>query len=122
MERVTETRGLKIMSGRTNSYYVAALSRLRARALPSPVNLRRDKTPWQAVTRFTGSYSLFFLYEGFGASRLAAARLLRPHRTRTMLTHGALHRLAIDRPPVSRAFEFRSLMRAIIPTNRHLYG
>lgn len=37
-----------------------------------------------------------------------------------MLTHGALHRLAIDRPPVSRAFEFRSLTRAIIPTNRHL--
>ena len=35
-----------------------------------------------------------------------------------MLTHGALHRLAIDRPPVSRAFEFRSLTRAIIPTNR----
>ena len=34
-----------------------------------------------------------------------------------MLTHGALHRLAIDRPPVSRAFEFRSLTRAIIPTN-----
>ena len=32
-----------------------------------------------------------------------------------MLTHGALHRLAIDRPPVSRAFEFRSLTRAIIP-------
>ena len=37
-----------------------------------------------------------------------------------MLTHGALHRLAIDRPPVSRALEFRSLTRAIIPTNRHL--
>ena len=27
-----------------------------------------------------------------------------------MLTHGALHRLAIDRPPVSRAFEFREPM------------
>ena len=37
-----------------------------------------------------------------------------------MLTHGALHRLAIDRPPVSRALEFRSLTRAIIPTNRHI--
>ena len=37
-----------------------------------------------------------------------------------MLTHGALHRLAIDRPPVSRAFKFRSLTRAIIPPNRHL--
>ena len=27
-----------------------------------------------------------------------------------MLTHGALHRLAIDRPPVSRAFEVREPM------------
>ena len=27
-----------------------------------------------------------------------------------MLTHGALHRLAIDRPPVSRAYEFREPM------------
>ena len=27
-----------------------------------------------------------------------------------MLTHGALHRLAIDRPPVSRASEFREPM------------
>ena len=107
MERVTETRGLKIVSGRTNSYYVAALSRLRARAL------RRGRL--SPVSRVPIPY--FFLYEGFGASRLAAARLLRPHRTRTMLTHGALHRLAIDRPPVSRALEFRSLTRAIIPTN-----
>ena len=37
-----------------------------------------------------------------------------------MLTQGALHRLAIDRPPVSRAFEFHSLTRAIIPTNRQV--
>ena len=28
--------------------------------------------------------------------------------------------LAIDRPPVSRAFKFRSLTLAITPTNRHL--
>ena len=60
----------------------SSLSRLRARALPSPVNLpssaspsvsgkptprqaavtrRRDKTPWQAATRFTGSRSFFSL-------------------------------------------------------------
>ena len=90
--KVIRTRGtgdrnawLKIVSGRTNSYYVATLS----------------------VTRFTGSYSLFFSLRGV---------------TRTMLTHGALHRLAIDRPPASRAFKFRSLTRAICSINRHLSG
>ena len=39
----------------SSSGATSTLSRLRARALPSPVNLRRDKTPWQAVTRSTGS-------------------------------------------------------------------
>ena len=61
---------------------------------------------------FHGFRYYFCAIEGFGASRLAVARLLRPHRSRTMLTHGALHPVAIGMSPAEAGSEFRSLARA----------
>ena len=75
-----------------------------------------------SVTRFTGSDIVFTLSRGLGlrvSLSLACFRLRacgryaetsRPHRSRTMLAHVALHPIAIDMSPAEAGSEFRSPM------------